>query len=317
MPELTTVTSFGRVISVQGSLARVGLLAASQLSHPEVRATVGRFVSIRCSNSTIVAMITEVSCENLPTSDIYIASASVDLLGEILGGPVRPKFQRGVTNYPTIGDTVELITNQELRTVYAPTGSDQISAGTPQQDAAVIADLPPPRAQRRWPLLRRPLAGAQSAQSETAVLAVQFRGNRRRAVRRPSRRAGGTRHPRRSDPDGEGNLYAIPERRPGRVEAHRSQGDRLYRRHPGAVPAGRPDLADRRAHGQAREPLVAHHLSQADFAHRDRAQRSALRLHVRQRQCRRRHHGRSHQPFVPAAGQRPANDHHATGRLPR
>ena len=69
--------------------------------------TVGRFVSIRCANSTIVAMITDVTCEDLPSSDAYIASAGVDLLGEILGGPERPKFQRGVTNYPTIGDAVE------------------------------------------------------------------------------------------------------------------------------------------------------------------------------------------------------------------
>src|SRR5258708_7793340 len=138
-PGSTAVTSFGRVISVRGSLARVGLLAASRMGLAEVRATVGRFVSIRCANSVIVAMITEVSCENLPTSDDYFASASVDLLGEILGGPDRPKFQRGVTNYPTIGDTVDLITNQELRTVYAPSGSDQINIGTLQQDPSVIA----------------------------------------------------------------------------------------------------------------------------------------------------------------------------------
>src|SRR6202048_438211 len=138
MPGSTTVTSFGRVISVRGSLARVGLLAASQLGVSEVRATVGRFVSIRCANSTIVAMITDVTCEDLPTSDNYIASAGVDLLGEILGGD-RPKFQRGVTNYPTIGDGVDLITNAELRTVYAPTGSDQINVGTLQQDRSVIA----------------------------------------------------------------------------------------------------------------------------------------------------------------------------------
>src|SRR5256885_5386401 len=104
----------------------------------EVRATVGRFISIRCANSTIVAMITDVTCEDLPSSDNYIASAGVDLLGEILGGD-RPKFQRGVTNYPTIGDNVDLITNQELRTVYAPTGSDQINVGTLQQDRSVIA----------------------------------------------------------------------------------------------------------------------------------------------------------------------------------
>ena len=73
----------------------------------EVRATVGRFVSIRCASSVIVAMITEVSCENLAGTDNYIAIASVDLLGEILNAADKAKFQRGVTNYPTIGDAVE------------------------------------------------------------------------------------------------------------------------------------------------------------------------------------------------------------------
>src|SRR5687768_6143028 len=89
------VTSFGRVISVRGSLARVGLLAAGQMPMSEVRATVGRFISIRCANSTIIAMITDVTTEDLSSSDNYVASAGVDLLGEILGGD-RPKFQRGV-----------------------------------------------------------------------------------------------------------------------------------------------------------------------------------------------------------------------------
>ncbi|MGL9618394.1 DUF87 domain-containing protein [Bradyrhizobium sp. U531] len=133
------MTSFGRVISVRGSLARVGLLAESQMPISEVRATVGRFVSIRSSSSVIVAMITEVSCENLSSSDNYIAVASVDLLGEILNASDKPKFQRGVTNYPTIGDSVDLITSQELRTIYAPTGSDQINVGFLQQDRSVIA----------------------------------------------------------------------------------------------------------------------------------------------------------------------------------
>ncbi|MDE2329842.1 MAG: ATPase, partial [Bradyrhizobium sp.] len=94
------MTPFGRVILVRGSLARIGLLATSRTAVSEIRATVGRFVSIRCTNSTIIAMITEVSCENLPASDVYVASASVDLLGEILGPSDSQKFQRGVTNYP-------------------------------------------------------------------------------------------------------------------------------------------------------------------------------------------------------------------------
>ena len=109
-------------------------MTTGKMGPSEIRATVGRFISIRCANSVIVAMITEVSCENLPTSDSYIASASVDLLGEILGTSDRQKFQRGVTNYPTIGDPVELINSQELRTIYAPSGSDQINIGTLQQD---------------------------------------------------------------------------------------------------------------------------------------------------------------------------------------
>src|ERR1700751_1303021 len=133
-----TVTSLGRVSSVRGSLARVGLLATSQMPLSEIRATVGRFVSLRCASSTIVAMITDVTCEHLPTSDNYVATAGVDLLGEILSGD-RPKFQRGVTNYPTIGDAVELISSQELRTIYAPSGSDQIDVGTLQQDRSVPA----------------------------------------------------------------------------------------------------------------------------------------------------------------------------------
>jgi DNA helicase HerA-like ATPase len=127
------------VISVRGSLARVGLLAAAEMPMSEVRGTVGKFVSIRCASATIVAMITDVTSENMQNSDTYVASAGVDLLGEIVTSGDRPKFRRGVTHYPTIGDTVDVISNQELRTVYAPSGADQINVGTLQQDNSVIA----------------------------------------------------------------------------------------------------------------------------------------------------------------------------------
>src|SRR6266478_3296108 len=115
MPGAIIVTSFGRVISVRGSIARLGLLAAGQTSSSDIRATVGRFVSIRCAaTSTIIAMITEVSCENLPASDTYIATASVDLLGEILGGPERPKFQRGVVIAHRRGSTFAAISGARV-----------------------------------------------------------------------------------------------------------------------------------------------------------------------------------------------------------
>lgn len=134
-------TSFGRIISVKGSLARIGIHATPQMGQFEARATVGRFVSIRCSTSNVIAMITEVSCEGLPPADRdrYVATASVDLLGEINASASGPRFQRGVTVYPAINDEVNPITSQELRTVYAPSHKDAIHVGHLQQDPSVGA----------------------------------------------------------------------------------------------------------------------------------------------------------------------------------
>jgi DNA helicase HerA-like ATPase len=129
---------FGRVVSVRGSQARIGLLPSSQVTPFTARATVGQFFGIRTATTTLIAMITEVSCEGIAAGEKYIAVASVDLLGEISRGP-SGRFQRGVTSYPTIGDNVDILTNQELRTVYAPLKPDQINIGNLQQDPSVVA----------------------------------------------------------------------------------------------------------------------------------------------------------------------------------
>jgi DNA helicase HerA-like ATPase len=136
-------TAFGRIISVKGSLARLGIHATPQMGPTEARATVGRFVSIRCGNSNVIAMLTEVSCEELPIADRerYIATASVDLLGEINPTATGPRFQRGVTIYPAINDEVNPVTSQELRTVYAPSHKDVIHVGHLQQDPSVGAHI--------------------------------------------------------------------------------------------------------------------------------------------------------------------------------
>ncbi len=129
---------FGRVVSVRGSQARIGLLPSSGVTPFTARATVGQFFGIRTATTTLIAIITEVSCEGIAAGEKYIAVASVDLLGEISHGP-SGRFQRGVTSYPTIGDSVDILTNQELRTVYAPLKPDQINVGNLQQDPSVIA----------------------------------------------------------------------------------------------------------------------------------------------------------------------------------
>ncbi len=134
----TQAAPLGRVISVRGSQARIGILSTNQVNLSGVRATVGQFFGIRTATTIIVAIITEVTREDLPSSDNYIVSASVDLLGEISTGS-NAKFQRGVTSYPTIGDLVDILTHEQLRIVYAPSRAEQINIGTLQQDPTVTA----------------------------------------------------------------------------------------------------------------------------------------------------------------------------------
>ena len=297
---------------MRGSLARIGLMTTGKMGPSEIRATVGRFISIRCANSVIVAMITEVSCENLPTSDSYIASASVDLLGEILGTTDRQKFQRGVTNYPTIGDSVELINSQELRTIYAPSGSDQINIGTLQQDPSVIAYVDiEEMLSKHFAVLGSTGVGKSTGVSLLLNEILKSRPTLRiflLDVHNEYGRCFGDRalvlNPRNLKlPFWLFNFEEIVDvlfaGRPGVPEeldilaevipvakaiyTQYQNADRMGLKRvdpksggytldtPGALPAGRSDLADRRAHGQARKPLLAHHLSPADLARRNRA----------------------------------------------
>src|SRR3569833_3130480 len=135
-PPVPQIAALGRVVSVRGSQARIGVIASPEITPTTLRATVGQFFGIRSARGTIVAMSTEMSRENIDMRDNYIAIASVDLLGEI---SLEGRFQRGVTSYPTIGDSVDILTTNELRTIYTPTGRDQVYIGALQQDSAISA----------------------------------------------------------------------------------------------------------------------------------------------------------------------------------
>ena len=86
------------------------------------------------------------------------------------------------------------------------------SAAADPGGAAGSAHLPDRSAQRIRPLLRRQGAGADAAQSAAAVLAVQFRGDGRRLLRRPPGRRRGGRNPLRGHPARQGRLRAAQGR---------------------------------------------------------------------------------------------------------
>jgi hypothetical protein len=133
----------GHVFSVSGSQAGIRLTAPAI---PEVsedgRITVGKFLAIRTARSSVVSVITNVDSDGRKPADETGGqlTARVDLLGELMeakGGLVR--FQRGITEYPVIGDEVGLLGSKGLRQIYDTAGADTINIGQLQQDSSISA----------------------------------------------------------------------------------------------------------------------------------------------------------------------------------
>jgi uncharacterized protein len=132
----------GRILSVRGSQASIGISQYFLAESTNLRATVGKFVAIRSGAFRLIGMITEVASQTVPLAHEqgYHATAQLDLMGEInTDGKGASHFQRGVTDYPAIGDPATLMTAAELRLVYGAAGSTTIDIGHLHQDSTVGA----------------------------------------------------------------------------------------------------------------------------------------------------------------------------------
>ncbi len=132
----------GRVLSIRGSQATIGLKETNWNEPDEARATVGRFVGIRGAHKTVVGVVTDASIQTLPAAreEGYTVTAVLDLMGEIKqtdNGAYY--FTRGVTTYPAIGDPAVALANSDLKIIYNISGEDTIAIGTLQQDPSLPA----------------------------------------------------------------------------------------------------------------------------------------------------------------------------------
>jgi DNA helicase HerA-like ATPase len=138
--------NIGRVLSVSGSEARIGIFAErlrTTFSSGEAVLTVGKFIGVVRGRSLLVGIISQVSTEVslLVREEGYHAVASIDLMGEIIGGDVEgtSHFLRGVTSYPAIGDAAVVLGTADLRMIYNIDRSVGVELGCLQQDAVVRA----------------------------------------------------------------------------------------------------------------------------------------------------------------------------------
>jgi DNA helicase HerA-like ATPase len=138
----STERHVGAVLSVRGAEVRVGILRDNQSSPDAEGTTVGKFLAIVSKNSILIGLVTEVSIElpEVARQQGYSASAGLDLMGEIKSDKTgAPRFMRGVTEYPLIGDPVVAIGSNELRVVYENEANKTINVGQLQQDGSLSA----------------------------------------------------------------------------------------------------------------------------------------------------------------------------------
>ena len=138
--------AIGRVLSVSGSEARIGLFAdALQLagSADDAALTVGKFIGVARNRSLLVGIISQVSTEVplLVREEGYHAVAGVDLMGQITSAEIAgdAHFLRGVTCYPAIGDAAVALSTPDLRKIYDIDKSVGVELGCLQQDTVVKA----------------------------------------------------------------------------------------------------------------------------------------------------------------------------------
>lgn len=134
-PAASPSDALGHVLGVDGSQARVRLHSGG-----DARTTVGKFLGIRTGQSVVFGVITSIAVREAGAGEAEDALAQVDLLGELkeeAGGASR--FQRGVTEYPAIGDPIRPVRHDDLAKIYEVSGSDTITIGQLQQDGALNA----------------------------------------------------------------------------------------------------------------------------------------------------------------------------------
>jgi len=125
----------GRVATVTGAQASVELTA-----HAAEEATVGKFVGLLTDKSVIIGLITEIGEQPFASAGAaggtpsYRKMARLDLIGELRNDAGKARFQRGVTEYPNIGDEAQLLPDSALRTVYGLADADRAHIGDLQQN---------------------------------------------------------------------------------------------------------------------------------------------------------------------------------------
>jgi DNA helicase HerA-like ATPase len=122
----------GRIVAITGSEATVELAPRVPGGNSP---TVGKFMAVMTAKSLMVGLITEIGEQASPGAGHgFRKVAQIDLIGEISVRGGTAAFERGVSNYPNIGDAAIMLGDAELRLIYGVPSDNHVDIGTLQQN---------------------------------------------------------------------------------------------------------------------------------------------------------------------------------------
>ncbi|MEO1251204.1 MAG: ATP-binding protein [Pseudomonadota bacterium] len=135
----------GSVISVTGSHALVLLEPDREDEEREIKPQLGAIMSIDAGHAVVLGLVSAMSVP-APSHDDEVQTiriVEVELIGEFskptINAPAR--FKRGVSSFPTLGDSVHVATRDELAALFAINGSSSVRVGVVKQDAQIPATV--------------------------------------------------------------------------------------------------------------------------------------------------------------------------------
>lgn len=141
-------TFLGEVASVSGASVRVYLAQsiASGLSIIDGRAyrigQVGSFVRIPQGYQDLFGIVTDIGVTAAPNIEV---EPQFDLgrwmLVQLIGESIGNEFERGISQYPNVGDATHLVTEDSLARIYGTDGFGHVSVGTLSSAESIPAKI--------------------------------------------------------------------------------------------------------------------------------------------------------------------------------
>lgn len=134
----------GQVVSVDGSRAAARIVGSEALLEAGIKSLqIGSLVKMRVGETSVFAMVKGLNILELADSqsDAEIRMMELELVGEGVPGPDGGPgaFRRGVSFYPTLGDSVYAVNQDDLTRVYAQPNVSSVKVGTIYQDQSLPA----------------------------------------------------------------------------------------------------------------------------------------------------------------------------------